>query len=64
MKKVILILTVVFSLYACKDTANEAKVVEDDKQMVIDSMNVVLEKQKVELAKQKSIESIQAIENN
>lgn len=61
MKNLIIIFSLAITMYSCKDTADQAKVVEEDKQAVIDSMNVVLEKQKLELAKQKSIDSMQTL---
>lgn len=61
MKNLIIIITLAFTMFSCKDTKDQALVVEEDKQAVIDSMNVVLEKQKMELAQQKSIDSMQAI---
>lgn len=63
MKKIFLIATVTFTFLSCKQTANEAGVVEDSKQATIDSMNVVMEKQKAEIAKQKTIDSMQAVAN-
>lgn len=61
MKQLFLIATVTLSLISCKQTANEAGIVEDSKQATIDSMNVVMEKQKAEIAKQKTIDSMQAV---
>lgn len=49
------------ALTSCKDTKDQAKVVEEDRQAIIDSMNVVVAQQKAELAKQKAIDSMQAI---
>lgn len=60
-KQAVMIFFCAFLVVSCKDTKDQAKVVEEDKQALIDSMNVVLTQQKMELAKQKSIDSMQAI---
>jgi len=63
MKNLIIICSLAMFVVSCKQTANEAGVVEDSKQATIDSMNVVMEKQKTEIAKQKTIDSMQAVAN-
>ena len=63
LKKFAFIFTTALLVVSCKPNANEAGVVEENKQATIDSMNVVLAKQKMELAKQKSIDSMQTLVN-
>ncbi len=60
-KKLVFLFASALLVVSCKPNANEAGVIEDNKQATIDSMNTVMEKQKIELAKQKSIDSMQAI---
>lgn len=64
MKKLLFFFSVSILLISCKNSANEAGVIEDSKQTQIDSMNIVIEKQQMELEKQKSIDSMQTIMAN
>jgi len=60
LKNIAILFAAALLSFSCKDTANEAKVM-DDRQAVIDSMNIEMAKQKAEIAKQKSIDSMQVI---
>jgi len=64
MKNLVIICSIALLSISCKQTANEAGVVDDSKQATIDSMNVVMDKQKAEIAKQKTIDSMQAVADN
>lgn len=65
MKMKLLILSVIIiTLSSCKQTANEAAVVDDSKQSTIDSIKVVMAKKDAEIAKQKSIDSMQTVMAN
>jgi uncharacterized protein YcfJ len=61
LKTILLIFSASLLLISCKQSANEAGVVDDSKQATIDSMNVVMAKKEAEMAKQKSIDSMQTI---
>lgn len=65
MKNTLLVFAIaLFALTSCKQTANEAGVVDDSKQFAIDSMNVVMAKKDADMAKQKSIDSMQTVMAN
>ena len=61
MKNAAILFSATLLFLSCKQTANEAGVVEDSKQATIDSMNVVMEKQKADIAKQKTIDSMETV---
>jgi hypothetical protein len=61
MKKLIVIFAAAMLTFSCKNTADQAGVVEDNKQAVIDSMNIEMAKKEAALARQKSIDSMQTI---
>lgn len=59
--KLLVLSLAIITLSSCKQTANEAGVVDDSKQVTIDSMNAVMAKKDVEMAKQKSIDSMKTV---
>jgi len=61
MKKLLVIFAATMLTFSCKNTADQAGVVEESKQAVIDSMNIEMAKKEAALARQKSIDSMQAV---
>ena len=61
LKKSIIVLSAAMLFLSCKNTANEAGVVEDSQQATIDSLKMQMEQQQAEMAKQKTIDSMQAV---